>query len=404
MKFERSQHTISRKNISENALKVLYRLHKAGCAAYLVGGGVRDLLLQKKPKDFDIVTDVLPQQVRKIFINSRIIGRRFRLVHVYYPSEIIEVSTFRANTEEAISEDDNVYGTIEEDAWRRDFTVNALFYNIADFSVIDFTDGMRDIKLKLIRMIGDPKQRYHEDPVRLLRAIRLAAKLDFEIEAQTEAPILELGHLLQHVPSSRLFDEILKLFFTGYANVTFDRLRHYHYMRILFPETMQAIHEGKRKVDLQLLKLAMRATDQRYHQGQSLNPGFLISILLWPALQKRLNELTKKSNKFYQQLHNAIDDVFTEQNQSVMIPRRLKAMMRSIWVIQFHLQRRRASRALRLLGHRYFRAAIDFLELRVKAGETKHREIYEWWHDLQMANKKDRELMVQKLGNRKGGK
>jgi len=223
----RDKHSLTRKNISPNALKVLYRLKKFGYASYLVGGGVRDLLLNRRPKDFDIATDGPPEALRKLFTNSRIIGRRFRLLHVFFPGEIIEVSTFRANEqadEGESSEDDdadapvmiaaeNTYGTIEEDAWRRDFTVNALYYNIADFSVIDFTSGMLDLKHRIIRMIGDPVQRYHEDPIRLLRAIRLAAKLRFKIHPQTETPLKMLSGLLQHVPESRLFDELLKLFF-----------------------------------------------------------------------------------------------------------------------------------------------------------------------------------------------
>lgn len=223
----RVAHSLSREKISPNALKVLYRLKQVGYASYLVGGAVRDLLLDRQPKDFDVVTDARPEAIRKLFVNSRIIGRRFRLLHVFFPEEIIEVSTFRANAQEddqSIHENDeaalmlasdNTYGTIEEDAWRRDFTVNALYYNIADFSVVDYTGGMNDLKNKTIRMIGDPVQRYHEDPIRLLRAIRLAAKLNFKIDLQTEAPLKNLSHLLQHVPESRLFDELLKLFLSN---------------------------------------------------------------------------------------------------------------------------------------------------------------------------------------------
>lgn len=406
----RDDHKVSRKLISDNALKVLYRLNKAGFAAYLVGGSVRDLLLNRKPKDFDVATDAHPEQVRKIFRNSRVIGRRFRLVHVYYPGEVIEVSTFRANSEELTREptdempvmvaSDNNYGTIEEDAWRRDFTVNALYYNIENFSVIDYAGGMLDLRSQLIRMIGDPVQRFHEDPVRLLRAIRLSAKLGFKIEPETEAPVFKLPNLLWHVAPARLFDEILKLFFEGNAMVTYTALLHYGYMRILFPITYEAIKERRVKSDMQFIRLAMEATDQRFAAEKSLNPGFLMAVLLWPAVQYRVTKANASPKKLYQVLLDVVDDVLHDQLKTVSIPKRLTSMMRTVWLLQPHLLQRRGKRVFRTLSHRYFRAAFDFLELRVQAGEP-HQEIYQWWKTFQDSNHEQRAQMVAQFQGRR---
>lgn len=405
--ISRDDHQVSRKSISPNALKILYRLNEAGYAAFLVGGSVRDLLLKRQPKDFDVATSAHPEEIRKIFRNSRLIGRRFRLVHVYFHDEMIEVSTFRANSSELTRSEeggempimvssDNTYGTIEEDAWRRDFTVNALYYGVQNFSVMDYTGGMLDLDQRLIRMIGDPIQRYHEDPVRLLRAIRLSAKLDFRVEAQTEAPLFTLSHLLWHVAPARLFDEMLKLFFEGNALVTYKSLLHYGYMRVLFPATFEAIKERRQPVDSQLVRLAMIATDERFTNDQSLNPGFLLAVLLWPALQLKLAEKQEKGRYFYQILHAAMDELLDKQMETISIPKRLTAMMRAVWLLQYHLMKRRGKRAYRALSHRYFRAAYDFLELRVKSGEP-YQEIVGWWHEFQEASHERREELLKQL-------
>lgn len=404
--ISRNGHKVSRKQVSPNALKVLYRLNKAGYAAYLVGGSVRDLLLKRKPKDFDVATDAHPEEVKALFRNSRLIGRRFRLVHVYFYDEVIEVSTFRANSENPSSEEagempamissDNTYGTIEEDAWRRDFTVNALYYNIENFSVVDFTGGMLDLKRRSIRMIGDPAQRYHEDPVRLLRAIRLSSKLGLTIEEQTEAPLQQLSHLLWHVAPARLFDEILKLFFEGNAIPTYESLLRYGYMRVIFPVTSEAIQVRQEKCDIQLIKLAMKATDARFANGQSLNPGFLMAVLLWPAVQLQIEKEKKRHKHLYQVLHLAIDNVLQRQAKTVSIPKRLTAMMRSVWMLQYHLIRRRGKRVYRSLTHRYFRAAFDFLELRAKSGED-YQDVYQWWRHFQDGDQDQRADLVEKL-------
>jgi poly(A) polymerase len=404
--ISRKRHGLSREKISPNALKVLYRLKKAGHQAYLVGGGVRDLLLQRRPKDFDITTDVPPEPLRKIFSNSRIIGRRFRLLHVFYPGEIIELSTFRANVQDEAATEanalptmmaaDNTYGTIEEDAWRRDFTVNALYYNIKDFSIIDFTGGMQDLKDRVIRMIGDPVQRYHEDPVRLLRAIRLAAKLGFNIHADTQAPLKSLSVLLQHVPQSRLFDELLKLFFDGHAKVTYDYLYRYEYMQVLFPQLIPLFSTQTSSSHVRLIELAMEATDTRFADGRSLNPGFLLSVLLWPAVLQQLEAAQEESLPFYQAFHHAIDVVLVAQNDVLRIPRRLTAMMRFVWILQFQLLRRRGNRVYRILKHRYFRAAFDFLALRAQSGEPYQEEV-DWWQQFQKANHEQQQTMVDDL-------
>jgi poly(A) polymerase len=293
----RDQHNVSRSFISEPAKKVLSRLNNAGYEAYLVGGGVRDILLGGKPKDFDIATNATPEEVHDLFRNSRLIGRRFRIVHVLFGREVIEVTTFRGNAAEAQEDDDdddrrtsehglllrdNVYGNLEEDALRRDFTVNALYYCIRDFTVVDFANGIEDLENRQMRLIGDPETRYREDPVRMLRAVRFAAKLGFDIEPDTEAPIRELAPLLTHIPPARLFEEVLKLFSAGFGEATYDLLSEYNLLAPLFPETVQAINNGEPD---ELIRKALRNTDARIAQGKSVTPYFLFAAMLWPALQ-----------------------------------------------------------------------------------------------------------------------
>lgn len=392
----RSNHTLSRENISPNAVKVLYKLKDAGYAAYLVGGGVRDVLLNRSPKDFDVATDAHPEVVRKIFRNSRIIGRRFQLVHVFFGPEIIEVSTFRANVIEQTRNDmiyrDNAFGTIEEDAWRRDFTINALYYNIADFSIVDYCGGMHDLKHRLIRMIGDPSQRYHEDPVRLLRAIRLSAKLNLHIEAKTEAGLLALSHLLQHVPSSRLFDESLKLFFAGFAEVTFDRLHHYDYLKVLFSQISLM---DRKEHFVKMIRNALKATDLRVAANETVNPAFLYAVFLWPALQAGVHHFKNDKKKFFMRLHQAINQVIEKQLETVMFPKRVQFAIQTIWILQFQLEKRRPSRIMTIFQHRYFRAGLDFMELRVKSGELS-ADALNWWKAFQVMTPEEQEKCLSK--------
>lgn len=402
----RADHTISRDNISPNALRVLYCLKDAGYAAFLVGGGVRDILLGRQPKDFDVATDAHPDAIRNLFRNSRIIGRRFRLVHVFFHGEIIEVSTFRANvieetrtiknSETGMIHRDNTYGTIEEDAWRRDFTVNALYYNIADFSVVDYMHGMYDLKHRLIRMIGDPTQRYHEDPVRLLRAIRLSAKLKFNVETETESALKSLSHLLKHVATSRLYDECLKLFFEGNASLTYQKLLHYHYMGVLFPQTMNVLHAKKDMFAEKLIQLAMDATDARIQSGNSVNPAFLLAVLLWPVLQAQLSTMQNKKDKFFFRLFQMISDIIKTQVNAMMIPKRLQFAIQAIWILQFQLEKRRKSRIYNTYQHRYFRAAFDFMGLRVQAGEMTS-DCFDWWEKFQSVNASEQQKMIEVL-------
>ena len=378
---------IPTQHISANAIKVLNALQKAGFTAYLVGGGARDLLAGKIPKDFDVATDAAPEQIRRIFRNSRTIGRRFRIVHVFYREEIIEVSTFRAQISEQVvlaaqhsRISNNTFGTVEEDAWRRDFTVNALYYHNNKQLVVDFTGGMEDLQKKLIRIIGDPAQRFHEDPVRLLRAIRLAAKLQFEIHHDTEAQLRLLFDLLKHVAKSRLFDEVLKLFFTGYAQLTYLKLNDYGYFSVLFPLTSRALADSVDSKTFQFIDSALQETDRRYHEQNSLNPGFLLAVLLSPAVQRHLRDHPNK--RFNSALRHAIEEVLKQQMEVLVIPHRLTGMMRSIWLLQFYLVKPRGQRVYRTLFHRYFRAAFDFLELRVKVGEPLAEKLA-WWQEFE---------------------
>lgn len=401
----RSRHTVSRESISPNALKVLYRLKDAGYAAFLVGGSVRDILLNRKPKDFDVATDAHPEVIRGIFRNSRIIGRRFRLVHVFFGDEIVEVSTFRANSiedtrvETVVHSDtgmiycDNTYGTIEEDAWRRDFTVNGFYYNIADFSIVDYMSGMDDLKHRLIRMIGDPTQRFHEDPVRLLRAIRLGAKLGFQIETGIEIALKKLTPLLKHVPPSRLFDELLKLFFEGNASITFEKLIHYHYFHALFPQTAHVLHVYKNKIHEKLIQLALDATDKRFQSGESVNPGFLLAVFLWPVLQLQVLKMQNKKNKFFMRLHQLIHNIIKTQIDTIMIPKRFQFVIQAIWLLQFQLEKCRPKRVHTIFNHRYFRAAFDFMALRVEAGEIPETQLT-WWKTFQLVDEQEQEKMI----------
>lgn len=386
--IQRSEHTISRTQISANALKVLYRLRKAGYSAYLVGGGVRDLLLGREPKDFDVATNAHPDEIKKCFSNGRLIGRRFRLVHVIFKDEIIEVSTFRAQCNQAYTVHfqtkndmiirDNVYGTFVEDAARRDFTVNALYYNIADFSVIDCHGGLYDLKHGILRIIGEPKQRYREDPVRLLRAARLAAKLGFRLEEASEKPLSELGYLLTNVSSARLYTEVEKLFLSGQALASFKLLRHYHLFQYLFPFTESCLsHENFETVN-QFITLALTDTDQRSSANKPVTPSFLLAVFLWHPLQNRLQELRKKQRDSVTDHLLAMHELLAKQSHYISIPRRFAIAMREIWELQERMTKRKNKRTERILNHPRFRAAFDFLTLRFKIGEPIE-ESYYWW-------------------------
>jgi poly(A) polymerase len=400
----RAEHNISRSNIGDYALKVLYRLRSAGFSAYLVGGSVRDLLLGREPKDFDVATDARPEQVRELFRNCRLIGRRFRLAHVHFGAHIVEVATFRAEHDPEQDQDaltaegrilrDNVYGTIETDVWRRDFTVNALYYNVADFSVVDYVGGVDDVQRGQLRLLGDPYQRYREDPVRMLRAVRFAVKLGFTLHPDTAQPIFELGPLLQDIPPARLFDEILKLFFSGYAVQAFEMLREYRLFGELFPDVEECLAVEKDGFPKLLLARALEGTDTRIASGKPVTPAFLFAALLWPAFEEQTerNEANGVPALEAQQL--AGDTVISRQIARIAVPRRFTLMTREIWAMQARLERRNGKRAYRLLGDARFRAGYDFLLLRAQDGAPALKELVDWWTEFQAGDEARRAELV----------
>ena len=407
--YPRSEHCISRAQISENALKVLQRLKKANFEAYLVGGCVRDLLLGREPKDFDVATNASPEQVKQVFKNCRIIGRRFRLAHVFFGREIIEVATFRGSEAEeseqqVVHEDgrllrDNVFGTLEEDVWRRDFTVNALYYNIRDFSVVDYTDGMQDHVNAVLRLIGDPNVRYREDPVRMLRAIRFAVKLGFTLHPDTEQPIYSQAELLKSIPAARLYDEVLKLFLSGYGVQTFEMLRHYGLFAMLFPATDKCLETQEYDFPRLFLIRALENSDRRFNEGKSLTPYFLLAALLWEPLQLAVQKRLAQGDHEAIAMQNAANDILTRQIKIVAMPRHITQSMRDVWFLQNKFSRIVGSRPYRLLEQPKFRAAYDFLQLRAETGGADP-ELLDWWARFQLA---DEDLQKKMTTPPKGG-
>jgi poly(A) polymerase len=416
----RADHSISRANISPGALKVLYRLRDSGYQACLVGGAVRDLLLGIQPKDFDIATDAHPEEVRRIFRNCRLIGRRFHLAHVRFGHEIIEVATFRAAHTEvdedhgvdevehrAIDEHgrilrDNLYGTIEEDVWRRDFTANALYYNIEDFSICDYVGGVEDARNRVLRLIGDPATRYREDPVRMLRAARFAAKLDFTLHPGTEAPIGELAYMLDRMPPARLFDELMKLMLSGHGEASLEWLARLDLLRHLMPDVAAALEAAPESAGARLLQLGLECTDQRVQDDKSVTPTFLFAVLLWPAILQELGVPDGPLPEDPQPLLDALDRVMGRQFKRIAVPKRFSLPMRELVMLQTRFERRQGRRALRLLEHPRFRAAYDFLLLRAEAGEVEP-EVAQWWTEIQDTPPTDRVAMVEQAPRRAAG-
>ena len=405
----RAEHAITRASISPNALKVLYRLKDAGHQACLVGGGVRDLLLGREPKDFDIATDAHPEQVRQLFRNCRLIGRRFRLAHVVYGREVIEVATFRGQQtvgEEDDSDDartsdagrilrDNIYGTIEEDAWRRDFSVNALYYDIADFSVRDYVGGMDDLKAGVLRMIGDPEARYREDPVRMLRAVRFAAKLSFRLDAATAEPIPRLAPLLLDISSARIYEEVLKLFLGGEAVATYELLRQYRLFGPLFPETEAALTQEVEGHPQILVSRALENTDRRIDEDKTVSPAFLFAALLWPPVAQRWRATAAELGDLAA-LQAAGSWIVGTQAGHTAIPKRFSIPMREIWSLQPRFEQLSGRRPLRLITHPRFRAAYDFLLLRGEAGEADP-QLCDWWKRFEGASPEGRDRQLNAL-------
>jgi poly(A) polymerase len=447
----RADHTVSRAHISPNALRVLYRLREGGFQAFLVGGCVRDLLLGLEPKDFDVSTDALPEEVRKLFRNCRLVGRRFRLAHVFFGRETIEVATFRASSapsqaeepvpdvdadedesgevaeiaEEPVVEQDygrrrrdpfdqtadthrafdesgrilrdNVYGSIDEDVWRRDFTANSLYYNIADFSIWDYVNGAADIAARTLRMIGDPETRYREDPVRMLRAARFEAKLGFTIDPATAAPIAQLADLLGAVPPARLFDETLKLFLTGHGARSYEVLRRRGLLAAILPtvDSYAAAHPGN--LVEQLLLQGLRNTDERVAADKPVAPTFLFALLLYGPIARIIEAMPPQQWHETGAILDACDQAMREAQSRISIPRRFALGVREMFALQPRLEHPRGRRALRVLEHPRFRASYDLLLLRAQLGMAP-QDMADWWTRLQEASDQEREEMADDLG------
>lgn len=392
-----SIHQIPRHALDDNAMRVVYRLLDAGYEGYLVGGCVRDLLAGKNPKDFDVATSATPEQAEPLFNRARLIGRRFKLVHVRFGREVIEVATFRAahDSEQNSGEHgrqaasgmilrDNVYGNIEDDALRRDFSINALYYNVSDHSILDFANGYPDLLAKRIRIIGDASERYREDPVRMLRAARFAAKLDFEIEESTAAPIHQLAPLIGKVAPARMFDEVLKLLQTGHGVATLRQLVRFDMFKYLLPGADRMLNSEIYAVEA-LVNNALRNTDRRLSQGKNVNPAFLFAAMLWYPLVERMEKLAKRSElPPLQRLHEAANQVLAEQIKATAIPRRFSTMIREIWELQHRLPRK--DRADQIMENPRFRAGYDLLLLREESGEDLGG-LGAWWTDYQRGTK-----------------
>lgn len=394
------KHHIDRNLLTSAALRAIEGLQKAGFEAYIVGGAVRDLLLNRNPKDFDVATNATPEEVNRIFRRSRIIGRRFRLVHVLFGDETIEVSTFRGHhqaeggshtTTSGRITRDNIFGSLEEDATRRDFTVNALYYDPTSQDVIDFHHGFVDIQAGVLRMIGKPETRYAEDPVRMLRVVRLSAKLGLRIAPATQAPIAKMADLLQDVPASRLFDEMLKLFLSGHAVESVSALREQHLHHGLLPMLDVVLEQpmGERFV-----MLALKNTDDRILSGKSANPSFLFATLLWHEVLAAWEVYKADGTPPIPALHLAMSEVLATQAEKLAIHNRYTATMKEIWGLQPRFEQRAGKRPFGLLVHPRYRAGYDFLLLRCESGELP-AELGEWWTAFAAAEGETRAAMLQ---------
>ncbi len=403
----RNEHNISRKLISKNALKVLYRLKDGGYDAYLVGGGVRDILLGLEPKDFDIATNATPEQIKSLFSNCRLIGRRFRLAHIVFGRDIIEVATLRGHHDEnpnlgKQSEHgqllrDNVYGTIDEDAERRDFSANALYYNIADYSVIDYWGGLDAIANRELDLIGDPDTRYREDPVRMLRAIRFAVKLDMQMTEPTQAPIRQLASLLQNIPKARLFEECLKLFLAGQGLATFKLLVEYQLFQQIFPNLAEPVSDPNSQT-YQLICQALSNTDKRVNNGQRITPAFLFAAFLWYEVEQAKAHYLAQQIPEHDANFMATSAVLESGQYNVVIPKRFSSTIREIWLLQSRLEKRAGKRCLKLLENPKFRAGYDFLLLRSQVEQGDLIEKVNWWTEIQQSDEAQQKVLLAKIG------
>lgn len=407
--ISRDGHDISRRQISENALKVLYRLNKAGYKAYLVGGGVRDILLGLEPKDFDVVTNATPDEIKALFRNCRLVGRRFRLAHIVFGRDVIEVATFRGHHGESsdnISKSnaegrllrDNVYGEIDEDAERRDFTVNALYYDISDYSIRSYGGGITDLRSRNIKMIGDPETRYREDPVRMLRAVRFATKLDMVIEEHTAKPIPALASLLADIPAARMYEEVLKLFFAGKAEANFKLMNEFGLFEPLFPQVHALLAESPKGEAARMIQAIMRNTDLRVSQDKPVTPAFFYAAILWYPLNRRAEEMAMESGLSPYDAHvAAMGDVMEKQCHTISIPRRFSTPAKDIWQLQLRLEKGQGTRAFKLLEHPKFRAGYDLLLLRGEAEAGNTAKLAAWWQRFVEADEDQRNLIAKEI-------
>lgn len=383
------QHGIDARQLCSSATEVVERLQQAGFEAYIVGGSVRDLLLGKSPKDFDVATDATPEEVKDVFPRARLIGRRFRLAHVRIRGSLVEVATFRGpsgGNDDHVTDDgrilrDNVWGSVEEDAVRRDFTINALFMDPVSGDIQDYVGGYEDLVARRLKLIGDPVTRYREDPVRLLRAARFVAKLGLELDPDTEAPIRELSETLEAIPPARLFEEVCKLFLTGHAMRTLESLQRFSLTTTLFPVLDAGNHPGQARI-IDLTWQAMKNTDDRIAREMSVTPAFLVAALLWQPVRDRSVAYQAEGASEYQSLERAADEVLYEQVQRTAIPRRFSSVTRQIWLNQARLRRTRGKRAMSILRQPRFRASYDFLELRA-IEDASLSELVVFWTEAQ---------------------
>ncbi|MQR02153.1 polynucleotide adenylyltransferase PcnB [Glaciimonas soli] len=391
------QHGIDPKLVSPNAIRVTSTLQEAGFKAFIVGGAVRDLLLGVKPKDFDVATNATPEQVRRLFRRAFIIGKRFQIVHVMFGQELIEVTTFRgASSAGAVKDEhgrvlrDNTFGEQHEDAVRRDFTINAMYYDPSSETVLDYHGGIADIRAKTLRIIGVPEERYREDPVRMLRIVRFAAKLKFEIEPHTREPIPVMAALINNVPSARLFDEMIKLLMSGHALACLQQLRkeglHHGLLPLLDVVLEQPLGE-------KFVTLALSNTDLRVQQGKPVSPGFLFASLLWHQVLEKWNAYKKAGEFPIPALHLAADDVLDAQTDKLALQRKIASDMRDIWAMQPRFERRVGKSPYKLLEHLRLRAGYDFLLLRCASGEIDS-EIGEWWTAFMEGDGTQREILI----------
>jgi poly(A) polymerase len=395
-------HGVAREQISYGARRVTDGLQAAGYQAYVVGGAVRDLLLERTPKDFDVATDATPEEVRRVFRRSRIIGRRFRLVHVMFGEEVVEVSTFRSMIEAEDAETDehgrllrdNQFGDMEQDAARRDFTANALFYDPATQEIHDYHHGYADTRAHLLRIIGDPLVRYREDPVRMLRAVRLSAKLGIKLDTATAAPIAEMKDLLDNVPEARLLDEVLKMLLSGHSVECIQQLRKMDLHHGLLP-LLDVILE--QPMGEKFIMLALRNTDERLSQNKTVSPAFLFAALLWHEVLAAWNLRVQQGERPVGAMHEAMDEVLAKQKKQLAIPHRHDAVMKEIWLLQQRFEQRAGQRPFRLLEQPRFRAAFDFLLLRCASGEADE-QLGLWWDEFQDASAERRAEMLKPEG------